>query len=465
MRDLRQESLSHDVVHGYIPFVSLPDGATGEATERDIIDHPWLQRLRQIHQLQTAWWVYPTAEHTRFQHVLGVMHLASRAVAALYDSLHDVCPQVPSRGYVETLLRMAGLLHDVGHGPFGHFLDEHLLVDYGLTHESLGAAIIERELGPLLRRVRRNPHGALAPQEALDPAQITYLITRPRHPDPPAPDWLRLLRTLFCGLYTIDNMDFVLRDALMTGYSPQAFDLDRLLHYSFFSPAGLSVHSRGISALERFVRARAELFRAVYFHRTVRAIDLTLADLFRASKQLLFAGNPLDNLEAYRRFTEWSLLVDVARWPQSADPQLRQLGEAWRAVLERRVPWRMVCERHRFFLPGEAEAATIFSHPELFEQALRRELPSAIQALPLRVDLARHVHRPGTRGPATGQNFLFDDTTGQSRPLADDELFRQIPLSFRVGRVYAQSHEHDAALTAAVDRLLRPGGDDDRTNM
>jgi HD superfamily phosphohydrolase len=73
-------------VHGYIPFIASDDG-DGEVAERDLIDHPRIQRLRQIHQLQTAWWVYPTAEHTRFQHVVGSMHLASRAVETLYDSL------------------------------------------------------------------------------------------------------------------------------------------------------------------------------------------------------------------------------------------------------------------------------------------------------------------------------------------------------------------------------------------
>ncbi len=125
MRDFQSENLSHDAVHGYIPFVSRAGAAGDEIAERQIIDHAWVQRLRQIHQLQTAWWVYPTAEHTRFQHVLGVMHLGSRAVAALYESLRDVCPDAPSRGYVESLVRMAGLLHDVGHGPFGHFFDDH----------------------------------------------------------------------------------------------------------------------------------------------------------------------------------------------------------------------------------------------------------------------------------------------------------------------------------------------------
>jgi HD superfamily phosphohydrolase len=89
MPDLRGESLSFDPIHGYIPFTSGTALPADEIGERQLIDHPWLQRLRQIHQLQTAWWVFPTAEHTRFQHVLGVMHLASRAVEALYDSLKD----------------------------------------------------------------------------------------------------------------------------------------------------------------------------------------------------------------------------------------------------------------------------------------------------------------------------------------------------------------------------------------
>ncbi|HVX15831.1 MAG TPA: HD domain-containing protein [Pirellulales bacterium] len=464
MRDYQLEALSHDPIHGYIAFTSRCN-VPGEVAERDLIDHPWVQRLRQIHQLQTAFWVFPSAEHTRFQHVLGTMHLASRAVAALYGSLADVCPGVPSRGYVESLLRLAALLHDVGHGPFGHFFDEHFLKRFGLTHETLGSVIIRDELGTLLRGVRRNPNSRLDGGEQIDPDEIAYLIMRPKPGGDERPAWLRLLRSLFCGLYTVDNMDFVLRDAYMSGYSARAFDLQRLLHYSFFTERGLSIHTRGLPELVRFLGVRAELFRSVYFHRTVRAIDLDLADLFEASGTLLFPGNPLERLDAYRRFTEWSLLSDVSRWAEASDEPRRQLAAQWDAFLARRVRWKMACERTLFFSPGAAEASSIFSQPQFVERALREQLPAALRDLPLRIDLPRHVHRPGTRGPAAGQNFLYDAARGETRELTSSELFRQVPLASRICRVYALDRDHDALLATALDRLVDPHVADDSTNM
>ena len=465
MRDYHLENLSHDPIHGYIPFASGRGVATDGVTEREIIDHPWVQRLRQIHQLQTAWWVYPTAEHTRFPHVMGAMHLGSRAAEALYDSLREVCPDVPSIGYVATLLRMAGLLHDVGHGPFGHFFDEHFLRIHGLTHETLGGHIIRDELGGLLRQLRGCPDHPLADGEQLDPQQIAWLITRPRDGDErDQPRWLLLLRSLLSGIYTIDNMDFVLRDAYMTGYSQHAFDLDRLLHYSFFSPAGLTIHDRGMNALMRFMAVRAELFRAVYFHRTVRAIDLALADLFADSRHLLFPGNPLEHLDRYREFTEWSLLVDVARWPQSSDPATRALGERWQRLLRREIPWKMVVQRTRVFEEGDAEQGSIFSDARFVEQKLREQLPTPWRDLPLRVDIARHLERPHTRGPSGGQNFLFDSARGQVRPLNTNELYARLPTSLRICRIYAATDQHASELARALDALFG-GTVDDPTNM
>ncbi|HYO26071.1 MAG TPA: HD domain-containing protein [Lacipirellulaceae bacterium] len=472
MTDIQRESLCHDPIHGYIPFVSIVE--PGETSERSLLDHPWLQRLRQIHQLQTAWWVYPSAEHTRFQHVVGTMHMASRAVGALYESLAEVCQDVPSRGYVECTMRMAALLHDVGHGPFGHFFDAHFLSHHPLpdgsrlNHEKLGAHIIQHELGDMLRGLRRCPESQLAPGEQLDPAEIAWLIQRPTEGDAEQPRWLAMLRSLFCGLYTVDNMDFVLRDAFMSGYSPRAYDLDRLLRYSFFSPRGLTIHHRGLNALIRFMQTKSELFRAVYFHRTVRAIDKTLEELFRDSKALLFPGNPLDHLAEYRQFTEWSLLVDVARWHASRDGQQRALGERWQRLLRRQLDWEAVYERNLTFSANDAEQTSIFSDPEAVERLLRKKMPAELRDVDLQIDLPRHIYRPHSGKASAGQNFLLRGATGEIRPLTDDQLFRQLPVTHRMCRVYLRNGappEQAAAVSAALDALVGAGGEDDLTNM
>jgi hypothetical protein len=319
----------------------------------------------------------------------------------------------------------------------------------------------------MLSRIRRNPNSELADNEKLDPRQIALLITRPKSPAAggEVPRWLQLLRSLFSGIYTVDNMDFVLRDAYMSGYNTRAFDLERLLHYSFFTPQGLTIHNRGVAALVRFMSVRAELFRTVYFHRTVRAIDLALADLFVESKDYLFPGNPLEHLDLYRQFTEWSLLVDVSRWTTSDDARKRALGERWQAILNRQFPWQMACQRNLVFDVAESERSSIFTRADFVERELRAALPKELADVPLRVDLARHIHRPDTRGPSKGQNFLWDQARNEPRPLTDDQLYRQLPLAHRICRVYVQDMQYAPQLAAALDSLIGSGGSDDLTNM
>ena len=467
MRDYSLESLSHDPIHGYIPFIARSGLPADEVAEQDIIDHPWVQRLRQIHQLQTAWWVFPSAEHMRFQHVLGVMHLSSVAIESWYGSLCVACSNVPSRAYVESLVRMAGLLHDVGHGPFGHFFDDQYLDQYGITHEDIGGQIIENELGDLLRGVRRNPNGQLSPLEELEPKQIAWLIRRPakdRSTDDGQPDWLVKLRAMFSGIYTVDNMDFVLRDAYMSGYNTKAFDLMRLIHYSFFTEQGLAIHSRGLPTLINFIETRANLFRTIYFHRTVRALDLALEDCFGETMKRLFPGNPIDHLEEYRGLTESSFLIDVQRWAKSDDAETRALGEQWCRILGREESWKMACERVLHFHDGNSDRASIFSEPELMEQRVRDSLPATCRDIPLRIDVARHYHRPSGRLPSGGQNFLLDPSVGTAQELNDDELFRHLPTSFLIFRLYSRDHKFDHELHNAL-ALATGGVSDTKTNM
>src|SRR4030081_149407 len=123
MNDLARQydavNLMADPLHGYIKITKRVHGDS-VAAEQDLLDHPWLQRLRRIHQLQSAWWVFPGGEHSRFQHALGAMHLAGEWARRLYPNLSALTADVPSLPLVEGPLRLERLLAGGGRGPFGH---------------------------------------------------------------------------------------------------------------------------------------------------------------------------------------------------------------------------------------------------------------------------------------------------------------------------------------------------------
>src|SRR2546422_4454488 len=146
------------------------------AAEQDLLDHPWLQRLRRIHQLQSAWWVFPSGEHSRFQHALGAMHLSGEWARQLYPNLTALVPEVPSAACVEETLRVAGLLHDIGHGPFGHFFDQNYLDRFGVDHEAIGRALILGPLRDTIAALRASPGGPFERGEQIDPSWVAELI-------------------------------------------------------------------------------------------------------------------------------------------------------------------------------------------------------------------------------------------------------------------------------------------------
>ena len=396
-------NLISDPIHGYIELTKRLQPSTAAAiglpsedvAEEDLLDTAWVQRLRRISQLQSARWVFPTAEHSRFTHGLGVMHEAGLWGRHLYPTLRtalaDAEPALnpPSEGLVVETLRIAGLLHDVGHGPFAHFFDDHVLSAFPapadarrpeakvLSHEDLSQLIVERELGPLIGGLRRAPgsdagRDAFAAGESIDPRWISFIVSKPALVDPAMPRWVRWLQPLLSGVFTVDNLDYVRRDAYMTGVAVDV-DVERLRRYTFVGPRGLTLYEPGLGALEMFLTARLFLYQQVYFHRTVRAIDLDLADIFEPSIRAIFGdGSPVERLAAFADLDEYALLHQAARWargesvaerPTDGDGQVTPaIADGWRAILLRQPRWRAEAEVRLEYEAGarpEAEIATL----------------------------------------------------------------------------------------------------------
>jgi HD superfamily phosphohydrolase len=455
-------NLISDPIHGYVELTKrLGPAESREAdlhdedvAEEDLLDTAWLQRLRRISQLQSARWVFPTAEHSRFTHGLGVMHEAGLWARTLYASLRstllaagDPATEVPSEGLVVETLRIAGLLHDVGHGPFAHFFDDRFLAAFpaptdprrpgakSLSHEDLSQLIVERELGPLIRGLRRAPGSVaerdrFAPGESIDPRWVSFLIAKPALLDDTMPRWVRLLQPLLSGVFTVDNLDYVRRDALLTGVSAGPVDAERLRRYAFVGERGLTLYESAIGALEMFLTARLYLYRQVYLHRTVRAIDLDLEEVFAPSILAVFGeGSPAERLSEFANLEEYALLHQAALWargeristaPVPGDGRVTaSVGEVWRGILLRRPRWRSEHE-------VRAETEDGAWPPELVA-SLGADEPGRV-----RVDLARVDARPGAGVAAPLAIELRDGAPGPSVA----EALRRLPAWAHVGRRY-----------------------------
>ena len=256
---VNKRKILNDPVYG---FISLQSDIIF-----DLIEHRYFQRLRRIKQLGLSCLVYPGANHTRFEHALGALHLMRQAIDSLrlknveitYDEAEAVC--------------IAILLHDIGHGPFSHAL-EHILVQ-GLTHETLSLMLMEQ-----LNEAFQNK---------LDLAICIFKNEYSK----------TFLHQLVASQLDMDRMDYLRRDSFFSGVVEGTIGSDRIIKMLNVRDNQLVVDSKGIYSVEKFLLARRLMYWQVYLHKTVIVAEYMLILILKRAKQLvgkgydLFAPEPL----------------------------------------------------------------------------------------------------------------------------------------------------------------------------
>jgi hypothetical protein len=381
------------------------------------------------------------------------MHLAGRFMARLYPSLCQTVPNVPSRHFLEEFIRITALLHDIGHGPFCHFFDHHFLHQFNLTHEVLGQHIIRDHLAPIIKKIRRSPSGPFASGEYLDPDHIAFLILKDPHKSTKGlPPWVIALQPLLGGIYTPDNCDYVLRDSYMCGVAIGPVDIERLLHYTFFSSHGLTIHQSGLPALQMFLHARLYLYANVYYHRTTRAIDIHLQEIFQPTMEILCKKNPLQSLHHYLHLTDWHVLETVRSWKHARSVHKRQLGMEWNQIIGRHVKWKTAFST---LLPIIQPASSSFQ-PEVFLGRMRRLLPPKYRRQDIRVDFAHKDPRPiNLLNMGNFQIFVWNPAKGTVEKDSLQKYLQYLPARMITLRVFSQDHSIDEILAKAAEETLQ----------
>ncbi|MCW4028200.1 MAG: HD domain-containing protein [Candidatus Bathyarchaeota archaeon] len=326
-----------DPVHGYVYVTDA---------EKIIIDSYPMQRLRRLRQLAGSEYVYPGANHTRFEHSLGVMYLAGQVLVnpnisrVVNDEEVDVC-------------RIAALLHDCGHGPFSHVFEHLLIKNLEKTHEDLTAWIIEKsELADKLSK------------RGFDPRQVAALAVGKLHKPSRA-----FLDQIISSAVDVDKQDYIMRDTYHTGAEYGFIDVYRLIHALDILGENLAVELGALSALEAFMIARIESFKSIYFHRVGRAAQIMLAAAMEK------ANNEL-NLTSFTTPEEYLELDDYTVW--TALKRCKASQEIINNLENRRM---LKCAYERTFYEKDTLSSNLFGR-----ESYRRQIQSEI-AKEAQVDL------------------------------------------------------------------------------
>jgi HD superfamily phosphohydrolase len=313
MRSIRK--IINDPVYG---FITIDDPLIFE-----VISHPFYQRLRRIHQMAFAELVYPGAVHSRLHHSLGAYHLMYNALAELKNKGIEISQEE------EQAAKIAILLHDIGHGPYSHALENLLIKD--VSHEQLSIQIIN-----YLNETFQNKLSV-----ALD-------IFKDQYKKP-------FLYQLISGQLDVDRMDYLTRDSFFTGVSEGVIGYDRILKMLTVQNDRLMVESKAIYSIEKFLVSRRLMYWQVYLHKTVLSAEQMLVRIIERARELIKKGEPVSscsptldfflndrneagkiekNLQLFCELDDYDVMGTIKKWVAYRDLVLSTLC---RMLVERRL--------------------------------------------------------------------------------------------------------------------------------
>jgi len=318
-----------DPVHGYVYITE---------EEKAIIDSYPVQRLHRLRQLAGAEYVYPGANHTRFEHSVGVMYLAGRVAENPHIS------QLIDEDELG-MVRIAGLLHDVGHGPFSHVFEQLLEKELDKTHEDITTWIVKNsELKDVLKK------------NGWRPDDVSKLAVGKLHRPGKA-----FLDQIISSSVDVDKQDFVVRDTHHTGAEYGFIDVFRLIHTLDVMDGNLAVDVGALSALESLIIARIESFKSIYFHRVGRAAQIMLAMAMEKANSEL-------GLTSFRTPEEYLAMDDYSVWTMLKN--CKKSSGIMRNLERRKM---LKCAYERTFYEKDTVVSSIFTR-----EANRKQLQADI---------------------------------------------------------------------------------------
>ncbi|PWG04331.1 HD domain-containing protein [Polaribacter aquimarinus] len=315
----------NDPIYG---FIQIPNSLIF-----DIIEHPYFQRLRRITQMGFSNLVYPGANHTRFHHAIGCMHLMQKAVQVLRFKQVDISEDE------ENALYIAILLHDIGHGAFSHAL-EHSIVD-GISHEEISLKFMRKLNDEFDKKLSL----AITIFEGKNPRKFLY--------------------QLISSQLDIDRLDYLKRDSFYTGVTEGNISSDRLIAMMNVINDELVIEQKGIYSVEKFLIARRLMYWQVYLHKTGLVAENMLVKVLKRAKELaekgekLFSSTSLNyflstkisktnfndkTLEMFSKLDDYDVLLSIKEWTHHQDKVLSLLSK----MIVNRKLFRIEIQNNKF---------------------------------------------------------------------------------------------------------------------